>query len=376
MPTITVEPKQLTAALSAIKPVVKRSSAIASLEGVRLVSTEDEVYLAATDTNVFARRALPAQSRSGDIDCVVSHQELAKTAKLFAKHPHVRLTVDGDARNGTSVTCSHEQRTIVLRTLRLEDFPAFPDGDGARLLDADGDSLAEAIERAGIFASKDLTRPVLCGIRMDWSDEVVLAATDSFRLAVITGPSPVRARARHVQTPCAVTIGSRGLLLAARAMRGADKVRLSVTEQYALLGWESNQWAVRLLDGTFPDWHSIIPDDSCNELAVPREQLQGACDVAVTLSRANTPARLTVNGTVSLHAETPDGPEFSETLPGARWASPEDGAYEIGLNPGFLTDVTRAFRHDTVVVKLGSPRRVVLFEDGDDRYLLMPIKLG
>lgn len=48
---------------------------------------------------------------------------------------------------------------------------------------------------------------------------------------------------------------------------------------------------------------------------------------------------------------------------------------EIGLNAEFLYGIARAYLVDTAVLRVASPRHPVLFEDRDDRYLLMPIRL-
>ena len=104
-----------------------------------------------------------------------------------------------------------------LHTYSAEDFPRLPDVDSAPLHTVDRDVLVETVARVGRSASRDESRPVLTGILVRFEPgKVVMAATDSYRLAVketavtATVGSGWVARTNPRTTATAVTVRVRG----------------------------------------------------------------------------------------------------------------------------------------------------------------------
>jgi DNA polymerase-3 subunit beta len=377
MATLTVKPQVLSASLTALRPVVAHRSAIAALTGVRIMAGAAGVRLIASDLQVFAERTLPDASCDGELDCVVSHRALATMSRLSAAAAEVALTYEPtNGKDPDRLVCVWGSRTVTLQTLRLEDFPSFPMADGRRLFSADGAELAEALERAGRFASTDDSRPVLCAINLDWESELRLVACDSYRLAVIAAPTATEPRKRAASTrlpePNRLTITAKGLLLAARSMRTAGEVEVLTGSECATVRWLSARFAVRLADGLFPTWRNLIPDGGPTRIIVPVAELVTGCEIAEAFASHGAPVRLHANGEVKLHGGAVDGPSFEQILEGARAEVADGNAVEVAFNPTFLLSVARACHAETVVIKLRGSSHTVLFEDEQDRYLVMP----
>ena len=80
-----------------------------------------------------------------------------------------------------------------LHTYSAEDFPRLPDVDSVELHAVDREALLETIGRVGRSASRDESRPVLTGILVQFEPgKLVMAATDSYRLAVKETPRRAR----------------------------------------------------------------------------------------------------------------------------------------------------------------------------------------
>lgn len=380
MATLIVRPKVLSASLTALRPVTTARSPIEALTGVRITASAAGVQLVASDMEVFAERSLPEAACDGPLDCVVSHHALATMTRVFAGAPEVALTYEpASGRDPDRLVCCWRHRTVALPALRLEDFPPFPEGEGRRLLTADGADLAAALERAGRFASTDETRPALCTINLDWESGLRLVACDSYRLAVIptrTHTKPrKRAASKRQPEPNRLTISARGLLLAAKSMRTVGQVEVLADDRYATIRWESVRFAVRLVDGPFPPWRTLIPDDQAARITVPVAELQAGCEIAEAFATRGAPVRLHANGEVKLHGSAAWGPSFEHVLQGARAELADGDTMEVGFNPTFLRSVARASSAETVVMKLSDPNRPVTFEDDQDQYVVMPHRL-
>src|ERR671937_3320438 len=77
-----------------------------------------------------------------------------------------------------------------LHTYPAEDFPRLPEIDEGVAFSVEREAFVDTIGRVGRSASRDESRPVLTGILVRFENEkLVMAATDSYRLAVKETPA-------------------------------------------------------------------------------------------------------------------------------------------------------------------------------------------
>ena len=75
--------------------------------------------------------------------------------------------------------------TFHIRTLRVEDFPPFPEPESDGRVEVPAAAFVATVAKVARSASRDETRPVLTGILVSASsDELRMVATDSYRLSV------------------------------------------------------------------------------------------------------------------------------------------------------------------------------------------------
>jgi DNA polymerase III subunit beta len=133
----------------------------------------------------------------------------------------------------------------------------------------------------------------------------------------------------------------------------------------------------RLLDGAYPDYRQLIPNQYPNRLHVGKESLLGALRRARLLVRDNTtPVRLSMRqGGVDLSVVSQEVGEANETVDGD--FTGED--LVIAFNPSYLIDGVEAVADDEVIIETADPSRpatVRAAERDDYRYLLMPVRVS
>src|SRR5204862_3000713 len=118
----------------------------------------------------------------------------------------------------------------------------------------------------------------------------------------------------------------------------------------------------RLIDGQFPNYRQLLPEEFEHELTVARAELEEVVRRISLLAQKNAPLRLAfAEGELTVSAQTPDVGEARETIPVPFAGEP----FEIGFNPEFLKDGLESVAADDVVLKLISPLRPGLVEAGD-----------
>ena len=171
----------LFAQLQTVTRAASTRSAVQALSGVQLQAQGGAIELRATDMEIGLRVPLEGEIvRDGAVvlparllvDVVRALPATSVTLELRAAEQDVEL-VGGSA-------------TFHIRTLRLEDFPPFPEPEGdGRVQRPRRRRSSRPCSRSPRSASRDETRPVLTGILVSAAgDELRMVATDSYRLSV------------------------------------------------------------------------------------------------------------------------------------------------------------------------------------------------
>jgi DNA polymerase III subunit beta len=359
----------LFAQLQTVTRAASTRSAVQALSGVQIIASDTGIELRATDMEIGLRVPLDGEVvREGAIvlparllvDVVRSLPGDAVTLELRPAEQDVEL-VAGAA-------------TFHIRTLRLEDFPPFPDVDADGRVQVPAAAFVTTVAKVARSASRDETRPVLTGILVSANgDELRMVATDSYRLSV---------KETKLEAPLAgsfeANVPARALQELGRIVGQAPEDELSVAVRTNQVIFEAGGIVLssRLIDGQFPNHRQLLPDTFEHELQLAGGEITDVVRRISLLAQKNAPLRLAFSeGELTVSARTPDVGEARETLPVPFQGEP----LEIGFNPEFLRDGLEAVESGDLLLKLISPLRPGLIEAADESgfvYLLMPIRLN
>ena len=362
---ITASRDDLAAKLGIVARGVSTRTAVLVLGGIQLRAEDGRLHLAATDMELSLRTSLEAQV-SDEGSAVVPGRLLLDIARSL---PDSDVTIEHRPDEAVVVVTSGTA-TYRLHTYSVEDFPRLPDVDEDALSIIERAALVETVARVGRSASRDESRPVLTGILVRFEDgKIVMAATDSYRLAV--KETPVGGRLPELEA----IIPARALQELARIAAGSDEIQLGVQDNHVVFGAEATWLTTRRIDGQFPNYRQLLPEQFEHEVTLPREEVLEVVRRVSLMAQRNSPIRLRFgDGELAVSAITQDVGEARESLP-----APYTGdALEIGFNAEFLRDGLESVESETVVFKLISPLRPAVLEgDADDYvYLIMPIRLA
>jgi DNA polymerase III subunit beta len=362
---ITVAKDELAAKLALVARGVSTRTAVLVLGGIQLRAEEGSLHLAATDMEISLRATAEAQV-SGEGTTVVPGRLLLDIARAL---PDSEVTIEHRPEEATVVVTSGTA-SYRLHTYSAEDFPRLPDVDTGVLHTVDRDALIETVARVGRSASRDESRPVLTGILVRFEPgKIVMAATDSYRLAV--KETSVSDELPELEA----IIPARALQELARIASGSDDLQLGMQDNHVVFGSDGTWLTTRRIDGQFPNVRQLLPEQFEQELALPREEVLEVVRRVSLMAQRNSPLRLRwADGELTVSAVTQDVGEARESLPAPYTGEP----MEIGFNAEFLRDGLESVDSDTVKFKLISPLRPAVLEgDADDYlYLIMPIRLA
>jgi len=361
---ITCSKDELVDGLSLVGRAVSSRTAIQILSGILLEAREGELRLAATDMELSLRAAVPARVE-GDGAVVLPGRTLVDIARLL---PSDEVTIEHRASESV-VHVTSGSASYTLHTYNAEDFPRLPDFSDTQTFAVDREALIATIARVARAASRDEARPVLTGVLVQFAgDKLVMAATDSYRLAV--KETTLSASAPELEA----IVPSRALQELARIAGDAEEIAVGVQENQVLFSTGDVWLTTRRIDGQFPNYRQLLPETFEHELVVPRGELLDVVRRAAVMIQRATPLQLRfAEGEVTVVARTHEVGESQESMPVAYTGEP----LEIGFNAEFLREGLESVEGDDVRMKLiSSLRPAVLTDEGEDfTYLVMPIRL-
>jgi DNA polymerase III subunit beta len=362
---MTVARDELAAKLAIVSRGVSTRTAVLVLGGIQMRAEGGKLHLAATDMEVSLRAAADAQiADEGAV--VVPGRLLLDIARSL---PDGEVSIEHKPEEAV-VVVSAGSATYRLHTYSSEDFPRLPEIDDSSLYAVERDALVETIARVGRSASRDESRPVLTGILVRFEPgKLVMAATDSYRLAV--KETPVSGALPELEA----IIPARALQELARIAGGIDELQLGVQDNHVVFGAGGTWLTTRRIDGQFPNYRQLLPEQFEHEVPLPREETLEVVRRVSLMAQRNSPIRLRFgDGELAVSAITQDVGEARESLPVPYTADP----LEIGFNAEFLRDGLESVESESITFKLISPLRpaVLVGESDDYVYLIMPIRLA
>jgi DNA polymerase-3 subunit beta len=352
------------------------------LAGILLEVDGSQLSVSGFDYEVSARAEADVQAtESGRV--LVPGRLLAEITRALPPHP-VDITADGPR---LAITCGNAR--FSLPTLPVEDYPSLPSMPSSAGV-VDSDVFAEAVSQVAIAAGRDDTLPMLTGVRMEIEgDQITLAATDRYRLAV-------REFAWRPDTSglsAAVLVPARTLADAAKTLTSGPEITVSLSsgssgEGILGLSGKDRQTTTRLLDAEFVKYRAIMPNESASSATLPVGLFTDAAKRVALVAERGTPLRCEFTpGQVTLRAGGTDDEGQAEE----RCDVDFDGdPLTIGFNPTFLLDGLAAVHTDRARMDFTSPLKPAVLsgveEPADDsgapaprpgsyRYLIMPVRL-
>jgi DNA polymerase-3 subunit beta len=361
---ITCSKDELVQALGVVARAVSTRTSVQILSGILLEPQGSELRVAATDMELSLRANLPAQIE-GDGAIVLPGKTFADIARLLpADEVSIEHKPAESVVHVTSGTASY-----TLHTYNPEDFPRLQELEGVHTFTVDRESLLETIHRVARAASRDESRPVLTGILVSFTGgKLVMAATDSYRLAV------KETELEGVVPELEAIVPSRALQELARIANSGETVDVGVHENQVVFATDGVWLTTRRIDGQFPNYRQLLPEQFEHELTLPRLELLEVVRRASVMIQRATPLQLRfAEGELTVIARTHDVGESQESMPVAFTGE----TLEIGFNADFLRDGLESMDGDDVRLKLISPLRPAVIQgEGDDfTYLVMPIRL-
>ena len=354
-------------ALQSVSRAIASRSTLPILGNVYLEARDGQLKLVTTDLEIGMTCILPLD---GGVEGAVTVPERV-LQDVVGNLPDAELTITADERNLLSISSGKSQYTI--HGLPADEFPILPQVPSDTVISIPGPVLRDLVRKTLFAAGTDESRVILTGCLLSWDGQVAtMVATDTHRLAVKRVPV-----SGQFSQPVSVIIPSRALTELLRVLGNSeDPVDIHVGESQVLFGVGRVRLVSRLIEGQFPAFDRVIPQESTKHLVVNRQQFYDAVRRASIVARVESNKIIvrSVDSTLTIEAETGEIGKAYEEIP----MSLEGDEVSIAFNAEYLQDVLAVLDTETVEIGLTGPLNPGLLRaegEGDYQYVVMPMQM-
>jgi DNA polymerase-3 subunit beta len=321
---------------------------------------------------------------SGSITASVS--SLNDIVSKMPKTSAVILSFDPDDSEGKLLVSSDKGAAVKINTIPADDFPSVPVTANSNTTDKVTFSVqpAEFVYGLGstLFStSSDQAKMLLTGVNLQLAgNSLSFAATDGHRLSVLTLDDIVDTE----ETEFNFTMPAKILAEIAKIIGAKPKfspVSFTVSKQDVTVVYGNYKVQFRLVDGRYPNYRQLIPDNFKSVAVFDRLSLLTTLEqAAIVASHHNNVVKFEfteVGATISAQAE--GMMSFNEDLP----IIGDSPVITIAFNVRYLIEVlkTKAMGADKVQIQMNAPTTPAVLtpvnsNDGAGyTYLVMPVQI-
>lgn len=369
----TVSSSNLCNRLQTISRVQNSKSSLPILDCILFTLQDGVLSLTASDSETVIVTRLEVNDLSGEGRLAIESKQLINSIKEISDQP-ITFNVNMDTYQ---VEIHYQNGKYSLMGQNADEYPLPVDGmDGNSSLVLAPEMLLNGISRSLFATADDELRPQMNGIFFDITpDHTTIVASDGHKL--------VRNRllsVRGSENNSFILPKKPAILLKTILGKEEQDVLIRFSDRNAEIQLENYIINCRLIEGRYPNYNSVIPQDNPFRVNVDRMSLISALRrVSVFASAASSLIKLYMdNNNLTVSAQDID---FSTSAEENIMCDYDGNPMAIGFSGPFLLEVLNSMTCDTIVLELADPSRagVIVPEENEENedlvMLLMPMML-
>lgn len=368
---IKIAKSELMKGLSLVQGVVEKKTTMPILSNVLMEAKGKTLTIIATDLEVGVNCKLNAD--------VLADGKVAVHARglydIVRELPEETVSLKTDDNFKVDVSCGRAQFKIV--GLSPSEFPALPKkGEGAAIK-IEGEVLSQMIEKTSFAMSSDETRYNLNGVYLEQTKEkdkegLRMVATDGHRLSIID--RQIKGKWKLTK---GVIIPKKGVLELKKLIETTEApLDIWIDEKHAIISTEDTTLIIRLIDGQFPPYKQVVPNQTKRAIGVERKMILQALKRVSVMSADRSRGVRFVFSPKNLEVSTsnPDFGEAKEELP----VNYKGEKFEIGFNARYFIDVLNVIGDEQAQFQMGDDTTPCILKSEQDKdfvHIVMPMRL-
>ncbi|MBD3250836.1 MAG: DNA polymerase III subunit beta [Candidatus Pacebacteria bacterium] len=361
--------ENLKQSLQILQNAIPKNPRLPILSSVYFEIKEGVLTLAATDLYLGIRTKNRVQTDK-EVKLVLPGEIFKKI--IYSLDPG-ELTVE---QKDKEVIISSGKSRVKIPMQPASEYPDFPEIEGQQF-SFSAELMQKTKDLVSFAASSDQARPVLTAVMHKFSPEgMEIASTDSYRLSLIKN--------QEIDSE-----ESFKLLIPAKAMAQVfrilgqteeDSVGLQVSAELKQAKFivDNSEIFVRLIDGDYPPYEKIIPEEFATKIEVDGESFEQEVKRAYVLTQetSNIVKLSLVEGELEVSSHSPTQGEYKGSLV---VEVEGEGSGQVAFNATYLLDMLSSVKPKKITLQMNDSLKPVMLtteSQPDFKYIVMPFKMN
>lgn len=371
---LSISSTTLAARLSVLSKVFNSKNSMPILDCYLFEVKNNQLTVTASDSENVMTTQLTLDESDSEGTFAINNRTILDAVKELPEQP---LTIEVDMST-YAIRVYYQNGKYEFTGQGGDEYPRLqPLSDNATAITVDSKTLSGDISRSIFATANEELRPVMNGIYFDMTkDALAIVASDGHKL--------VRTLNKSIKsdTPTSFILPKKPATLLKNVLaKNDDDVVIRFDERNANIIFADGMLACRLIEGRYPNYNSVIPQDNPNRLTIDRGVLLGAL-------RRVLPFASDSSQQVRLHIETGKLVVSSEDIDFYTSAKEElvcdynGNPMDIGFKGTSLMEILNNIEKDDIILELADPSRPCLIipaeqpEKEDILMLIMPMLLN
>ena len=371
-----VNSSDLLKALSHIHGIVEVRHTLPILSNIIITAKDNNLTLSSTNLDIFCSDKLNAEVlSSGEIS--VSAVTFYEIIKRLPNGSEIQATFD-DESSSLILKCGRSK--FNLTTMQTEDFPTISDSGLTTKFILSASELIRMIDKTKFAISNEETRYYLNGIFLHKTqknsiDILRAVATDGHRLAQYDIPLP-----QGAEEMTGLIIPKKTILELRRILDDASgDINIQLNENKIKFSFSELNIISKVIDGTFPDYTKVIPQNNDKTFTTNNAELKSAVDrvsaVAINEETKSKAIKLSIESNkLLLSVDSSSKGSANEEID----LDYNKERVEIGFNSRYLVDICNEIDGEEVSINLlDSISPAIILDKSDENlfFVLMPMRI-
>ena len=359
--------------LQAISRVINSKNSLPILDSFLFEVNNGVLSVTASDSETTLTTQLEVNENNGNGRFAVTSKTILDALKEIPEQP-----LKFEVKDNMELLVQYQNGKYNLMGQNADEYPQAPAlGDNAVHVSLNAQVALSGINRSHFATADDELRPVMNGIYFDiTTEDLTFVATDGHKLV-----RNKTYKAKGEERAAFILPKKPATLLKNLLSKEQGELDINFDDRNAKFDFEGYQMTCRLIEGRYPNYNSVIPQNNPHKAVVDRAMFISALRrVSVFSSAASSLVKLRLeNNQIKISAQDIDFSTSAEETFICQYAG---SPMNIGFKATFLIDILNNITSQEVAITLNDPSRAGVIlpveqEDGEDLLmLLMPMMLN
>jgi DNA polymerase III subunit beta len=354
--------------VSIAQEVISSKNSLSVLSNVLLTAAKGELKLQATDLKVGFETSLPVEiTQEGTTTAFCD-----KLMNILRSLPEGEVELEQSDPTMLRIRPLSKKVDFQLRCIPSDKYPELARAADNMYFDFPQRDFNEMVSRTLFAVSDDETRYFMNGIFLEKRDDsLIMVATDGRRLSFISRKIPVR-----MENMKGVILPPKILTIVRKLSSGEGSLSLALTDKNVFIRLGATRLSSNLIDGQFPDYRRVIPDNQKYRATVEKKALEDALRrVSLLVEQKSRKVVFSLeDAALTIMSKESELGIATEEVP-CEYAGP---AMSFAVNCMYMSEPLREIGSETVTMEFSDVNKAITLKPAPDEgytNIIMPMQL-